>query len=97
VAQHLRSGKPQHFDVTATAVATVQEWSITVGPTNHLIINNNHASTVLRVYLTEDAMDADEGFDINPGYGHEFPVEVLRFWTLTAAAGSFQAVAISRP
>lgn len=97
MSMFIRGGRPQHINATATAAGTQQEWNIKAGPTVSLIINNNHGSTVLRVYLTDEARLADEGLDINPGFGHEFPAEVTRFWTYTAVAGSFQAIALCRP
>lgn len=90
-----RAGLPQHINGT-TSAGTVDQWSISVGITNVLIINNTHASEVLTVYLTEDAMNRGEGFGIRPGFGHEFYVECRDFWTLTTNAGSFQAIAIGR-
>jgi hypothetical protein len=97
MAIHVRAGKPEHINGTTAAGGDPQEWSIRVGPTNRLIINNNHASVVLRIYLTEEAMNANEGMDIQPGFGYDYAVEVVRFWTFTASAGSFQALAIARP
>jgi len=98
MAMYLRGGRPQHFVGVTANGGTPQEWNISAGKTMQFIINNVHATTVLTLYLTEDAMTAGEGFDIQPGYGHSMPVEIDRFWVYSAAAaGSFQAVALVHP
>jgi len=98
MSQFIRSGRPQHLNHTTAAGGDPQEWSITVGITNQLVINNVHATEPLEVFLTAAAaaLGAGAGFTIQPGFGHAFDVEVRRFWTLTTNAGSFQAVAIGR-
>ena len=98
MAVFVRGGSPQHINGT-TAVATLEKWPVEAGPTVDFTIHNLHASAALEVFLTKAAADlgAGNGILIAAGMGWQAPVEIIEFWTISASAVPFRALAVSRP
>jgi hypothetical protein len=98
VASFIRGGKPEHINGT-TAVATVQKWSVGGGETMDFTIHNLHASATLELFFTKDAADlgAGNGILLVAGMGMQFPIELRDFWTYSASAVPFRALAVCRP
>ena len=93
-----RSGKPQHIN-GATAVATLEQWVVTAGPTIQLDFMNTHATVDIELFLTKAAADAGAGAGmiVPARAGYKLEVEVIEFWTMSTAVSSFTAVAACRP
>lgn len=92
----VRGGRPQH--INGATAATLSRWNISVGPTMEFEIHNV-GSVEIELFLTQEAADKGAGYGllIQPGYGYTARIEIIDFWTLSASAGSFRAVAVGRP
>lgn len=96
MAAFKRSGLPHHINgVTST---NVEEW-VTPGKTNHIDFQNTHATVDIELFLTRKAAEAGagNGFIVPAQTGYYLEVELMSFWTLSSAAGSFRAILTSHP
>jgi len=92
---YLRGGIPRHVNGTTANPATVEVWTWEGMPANFLWFQNTGAGVVVLSFTKEDA-DAGIGISIAAGADYSMPTEIDRFWTKSAAAQTFQAVAFMR-
>lgn len=87
----LKGGVPKHVN-GSTAIATVERWPWTGGRSNSLWFQNTGAGPIVLSFTEADAT-AGVGVSVAAGADVQLPVEAVEFWTKSAAAGSFQAIA----
>jgi hypothetical protein len=96
VASFIRSGKPHHINGATSTI--VEEWE-TPGKTNQFDFQNTHPSVDIELFFTLEAAmaGAGHGFIVPAQSGYYLEVELMSFWTLSAAAGSFRAILTTHP
>lgn len=88
----LMGGVPLHLNGT-TAVATVEKWTWTGGRSANLWFENT-GSGAIKLSFTEADATAGNGITVAAGEKINFAVEAVCFWTQSAAAETFQALAL---
>lgn len=87
----LKGGVPVHVNGT-TAVATVQEWNWLGGRSNYLWFENTGTGAIV-LSFSKEASVGNIGVSVAAGAQVLLPAEAVSFWTKSAAAQTFQAVA----
>lgn len=79
-------------------MASLERWDVK-GQTTSFQINNLSATTDLEVFFEEKAATKGTGYGltINPGMGFVGAIQIEKFWTYSAAAVSFEAIAALIP
>lgn len=94
-ALYLKGGIPRHKSGTTKASSVLQAWPFSDGVANHLWFKNT-GTGALTLYLNEQDAEAGNGITLASGAIWEGPAEIACFWTLSAAAESFEAVVFIR-
>lgn len=94
MANYLRGGTPVHMNYS-TGVGLVQQWVIPQDRANHLWFKNTGTGAIVLSFSEADST-ADRGITIAAGDVWEGPAEIAEFFTKSAAAESFEAVAFRR-
>jgi len=88
----LKGGVPVHVNGTTVNPAAVEKWLWSGGRSNYLWFQNTGAGAIVLSFSEADAT-AGVGISISAGADYLIPVEATAFWTKSAAAQTFQAVA----
>lgn len=88
----LMGGLPVHVNGTTVNPSAVEEWKWDGGRAGHLWFQNTGSGAIVLSFSKADA-DAGRGISIAAGKDYLLPVEAVNFWTKSAAAQTFQAVA----
>lgn len=88
----LKGGVPIHVNGTTVNPAAVEEWHWTGGRSNYLWFQNTGTGPIVLSFTEADAT-ANVGISIAAGADYLIPVEAVSFYTKSAAAETFQAVA----
>jgi hypothetical protein len=88
----LMGGIPVHLNGT-TAVATVEAWTWQGGRSAYLWFENTGTGAIV-ISFTEADATAGNGITVAAGEKINFPVQAVGFWTQSAAAESWQALAL---
>ena len=89
-----RGGIPVHVNKT-TAIATVENWTWNQGVANYFWFKNVGAAAVV-VSFTEADASAGVGITVAPSEVWEGPAEIAGFYTKSASAQPFEALAYIR-
>jgi len=88
----LKGGVPKHINGTTVNPAAPEEWPWSGGRSNYLWFENTGSGAIVLSFNEADAT-ADIGVSVAAGAQVLLPVEAVSFWTKSAAAQTFQAVA----
>jgi len=94
-APYLRGGIPVHVNGTTVNPAAVEQWSWHEGVGNYLWFKNAGTGPITLSFTQADA-DAGVGITVANGTVWEGPAEIAGFYTKSAAAQAFEAVAFIR-
>ena len=93
-AIYVRGGIPKHVNGTTANPAAVEEWALGA-PANFLWFRNAGTGAITLSFTKEDA-DNGVGIDVAAGADRLLPAEIGGFYTKSAAAEAFEAVAFIR-
>ena len=88
----LKGGVPRHVNGTTANPAATEEWHWTGGRSNYLWFQNTGTGAIILSFSEADA-DAGIGISVAAGADYLIPAELVSFYTRSAAAETFQAVA----
>lgn len=89
----LKGGVPRHVNGTTVNPTATEEWNWAGGRSNYLWFQNTGSGPIVLSFTEADA-DAGVGISVAAGADYLIPVEAVAFYTRSAAAQTFQAVAI---
>ena len=92
---YLRGGIPLHVNATTANPAAVENWTWQEGVANYLWFKNTGGGALTLSFKQADA-EADKGITLAAGDVWEGPAEIAGFYTKSAAAQTFEAVAFIR-
>ena len=88
----LKGGVPVHINGTTVNPAAPEEWPWQGGRSNYLWFQNTGTGPIVLSFNEDDSTN-DIGVSVAAGAEVLLPVEAVSFWTKSAAAETFQAVA----
>lgn len=88
----LKGGVPVHVNGTTVNPTATEEWNWTGGRSNYLWFQNTGSGPIVVSFSQADA-DAGVGISVAAGVDRLIPAEAVSFFTRSAAAQTFQAVA----
>lgn len=92
---YLRGGIPRHINKATVNPPAVEQWPVPEGVANYLFFKNTGSGPIVLSFTQADA-DNDVGVTVAAGASWEGPTEIAGFYTKSAAAESFEAVAFVR-